>query len=155
MNIRPLTIYLLIAGITMLMVGAYIALTPIDYVSTMNPSHFLDTRHELTPSAAISIDMLSDLRGMGGMLMFVGVFAIGSVFKPALKRNALITSTLVFSAYVALRSVGFLFDGIPSAPILVAYCIELIFVLFGMRLLVKEKATSKQHVSLSSGLFNN
>ena len=155
MKNSPLIIYLLFAGLTMLMVGAYIALTPNDYFATMNPDIMPINKFDAPPLSLASKDMLSDLRGMGGMLLFVGAFALFSVFKVQWRISALITSTLVFSAYVSMRSLGFLFDGLPSAPILIAYGIELVFALLGMALLLKREKRSKRLVGFSNDLLHN
>ena len=143
---RTLTTYLMLAGLTMVMVGAYIALAPNDYLAMMNSNQMLTTGYEALPHPAVSNDMLSDLRGMGGMLLFAGVFALASGFKRALRFSALVISTLVFSAYVTLRSVSLLLDGMPSNSILIAYCIELVFAFVGIALLLGAEMVSKEQI---------
>ena len=152
MKNHTLTTFLLIAGLIMLTVGSFIALAPRTYVAAINYNYLLDIAQQSSPFASISIDMLSDLRGMGGMLLFVGAFAVCSVFNTQWRSSALITSTLVFSAYVLMRSIGILFDGLPSLSILIAYGIELIFACFGIALLRRSKNPSERHVHFENAV---
>ena len=144
MQNRYLTIYLTISGMTMLLVGTFIALTPYDYINTLIPNQIQSSSNNIISNLVISVDMLSDLRGMGGMLLFFGVFTVVSAFKSQLRSSALISSTLVFSAYSAMRSFSFLVDGIPSLTILIAYGIEMSIVFWGIALLSKHKESSEE-----------
>ncbi len=115
--------YLLIAGFLMVMVGVYIAITTAAYVTTMT-----------TQDTALSINMLSDLRGMGGMLLIVGTYVLASAFRRSWQQPALVLSVGVYATFVAFRSLGIFLDGLPGMEILIAYSIELVMAVLGILL---------------------
>jgi len=112
--------YLFIAGLVMLLVGTYIAITTLDYMTAIAP----DNR-------GVSINLLSDLRGMGGMLLVLGAYVLTSAFRPAWRQPALIVATAVYASFVVFRSLGVVLDGLPETSILTAYCIETVLAVLG------------------------
>lgn len=132
MKNRILTIYLFAAGLIMMAVGGYIGLEPSGYFTTM----MLDA--ELPPST----NMLSDLRGMGGVLLMFGLITLISAFKPGWMSFGLNASALVYSAFVVFRGLGFLLEGLPEAEILIAWSIEILMMLAGGWLIARKHSAS-------------
>ncbi|MDB4837611.1 DUF4345 domain-containing protein [Marinomonas sp.] len=116
------------AGVSLSLVGGYIAIDTANYVVTMN-----------TANTVLSSSMLSDLRGIGGvmllLLLLLGMYVFVSVFKSTWQASALILSTLVFASFVLFRSLSFVLDGLPQMTILTAYIIEIVFAILGGLLL--------------------
>ena len=127
--------YLFVAGLIMLLVGAFIALAPNEYLMSMGAASDTTFHSDLPRGISASINLISDLRGMGGMLGFIGAFVFTSTFNKGWQRPALLVSTLVYSAFVVFRTTGFIFEGLPSAGILVAYFIELTIAAIGIFLM--------------------
>lgn len=123
--------YLSIAGLVMMMVGIYIAINTADYMAAMTTLN----AENLEPS----INMLSDLRGMGGMLFVLGTYVSISVFQQEWQKPALMIGTLVYAAFVLFRSLGFIVDGLPEMTIMLAYLIEMVLAALGV-LLLRAKA---------------
>lgn len=116
--------YLFVSGLIMLLVGGFIALAPYEYLMSMDAQSemaFLG----LSQGNVASTNLMSDLRGMGGMLLFIGVYVLTSTYKMAWRHSALLISTLVYTAFVIFRTTGFIFEGFPSIGIITAYFIEL------------------------------
>lgn len=120
--------YLFIAGLVMMLVGIYIALATNDYVAAL-------TSQTENPS----ISMLSDLRGMGGMLLMLGTYVFISLFRKSWRNSGLIMATVVYTSFVLFRSLSFALDGLPEIGILMAYLIELILAVIGA-FLIKVRA---------------
>lgn len=127
--------YLFIAGFTMLLVGGFISLAPNEYLMSMGTETEMAFRNGLPQGEAASTNLISDLRGMGGMLLFFGIYVLVSTFQETWRRPALLMSTLVFSAFVVFRTTGFVFDGLPSMGILAAYLVELLMAVIGLLLM--------------------
>lgn len=124
--------YLFVAGLIMLLVGGFIALAPIEYLMSLGDTPDMAIHRDFPQGISASTNLISDLRGMGGMLVFIGAFVLTSTFNKGWRRPALLVSTLVYSAFVVFRTTGFIFEGLPSAGILVAYFIELVIALVGV-----------------------
>ncbi|SMF15636.1 protein of unknown function [Alteromonadaceae bacterium Bs31] len=129
--------YVFIAGLVMLFVGLYTALTPLEYVAAMTSGNTLP-----------SINMLSDLRGMGGMLVVLGVYVLLSAFRSAWRQPALMLAASVYATFVVFRSLGFALDGTPELAIMSAYGIELVLALAGVTLL-KARETKQDMTAVS------
>lgn len=118
--------YLFIAGLVMVLVGSYISLSTPEYFEVMNP---LSNRP--------STNMQSDLRGMGGMLLVLGLYALISIFRNAWRYPALTLATVVFAIFIAFRTLSFILDGLPEMTIIIAYLIEGVLAVCGVLLLKK------------------
>lgn len=134
------TAYTIIAGLTLVTVGSYIALSPADYVVSLGESS--------TPSTGL----VSDLRGMGGMMLFLGVFIVTSVFRASLRYPALLISTIVYTAFVAFRLSGFVLDGLPQMTILYAFIIECIFAFIGGAMLIRNNIHAAEARSMHQSI---
>lgn len=116
--------YLFIASLVMMLVGVYIAITTNDYMAAMTPSGSLP-----------SVNMLSDLRGMGGLLLVLGAYVFVSVFRKVWWQSALIITTVIYLTFLVFRSLSFILDGVPEAMILTAYAIEAVLAGLGVVLI--------------------
>lgn len=118
------TLYLIVSGLLLSVVGFYIAGPTVDYFGMMMGS-----------DAMPSVNLTSDLRGMGGMLLLTGGYVLLGGFRRGLQWSALRVATLVFAAFVLFRSLGMVMDGLPGNAVMVAYLIELLLLVSGALLL--------------------
>jgi len=137
--------YLFIAGLIMLIIGAYIAFAPIEYLASLSET-MADIPNNLQQDNTPSVAMLSDLRGMGGMLLLLGTYIFASTFRKAWFHSALLVSTLVYAAFVIFRTLGFLLDGLPQMELMIAYLIEWVMALAGIVLLKYHPVESDHRV---------
>lgn len=119
--------YLFIAGLVMTLVGTYIAINTTEYMGAMLPSNTVP-----------SVNMLSDLRGMGGMLLVLGIYVFISTFRKAWWQSALMVATAVYASFLIFRSLSLALDGLPEMTIIIAYFIEAALATLGI-LLIEEK----------------
>ena len=112
--------YLFIAGLVLIAVGTYISFTPSIYLAQFNVN------------TGINQEMLSELRGMGGMIFVFGVFILSACFKKILQPVAFIITVLIFIAFSLFRSISILVDGLPNEAILAALSVELILAIVGL-----------------------
>ena len=120
--------YLFIAGLVMALVGSYIALSTPEYFEVMNPL-----------SKVPSTNMQSDLRGMGGMLLVLGLYALISIIHKAWRYSALTLATAVYAIFIAFRTLSYILDGLPEMTIIIAYLIEVVLAVCGVFLLRKNE----------------
>ncbi len=123
--------YLLLAGTVMMVVGSYMAITTAAYLATMT-----------TPDVPASINLLSDLRGMGGVLLILGGYVLMSTFRITWQNSALVISITVYASFVIFRSLGFVLDGFPDTAIMTAYMIEAILAIVGVILIKRNLSVS-------------
>jgi hypothetical protein len=116
--------YLFIASLVMMLVGVYIAITTNDYMAAMTSS-----------DASASVNMMSDLRGMGGLLLVLGAYVFVSVYRRQWWQPALNITTVVYLTFVIFRSLSFILDGLPDVMILAAYSVEVVLAGLGVVLI--------------------
>lgn len=87
-------------GLILIGVGAFISFTPTLYLS------------QFVQASQINIDILSEMRGMGGSLFVFGSFAL-------------------------FRCIGIVIDGAPNNGILAALGVEMVFAVLGIILWLK------------------
>lgn len=125
---RAEKIYLALAGMTLILVGSFIGLTPVDYYQRFN----LD----VLPS----INYLSELRGVGGTLLVFGLLACVAIRDSRVADTALNATTLIFASFAAFRMLSLSIDGMPGTEILAAMLVELTLALTGLWLIRQRKA---------------
>lgn len=126
MQNRMTRIYLFIAGLLIVAIGAYISLEPVGYMTGLMAS----------PGLSPSVNMLSDLRGMGGLLLLSGVVAMIAAFRRGWDVFALPQVTLVYVSFVVFRGLGVALEGLPESAILIAWLIEFVMAALGLLLVV-------------------
>ncbi len=117
MGITKSKLYLFIAGLILVLVGSYIGFLPGDYLT------------QLFGDKEFSFDSLSEMRGMGGSLFVIGLFVFSAAFIKRIESPALVISALIYGSFSVFRLLGFLFDGLPSQSIIIAFSIELLMAL--------------------------
>jgi len=125
-------IYVFLAGITLVLIGAYISLTPFQYLS----------QFDLTNE--ISVELMSEMRGMGGALLVFGIFAFMATFVEQIAKTALTISILIFTSFFMFRCIGVVIDGVPSHAILIALGIEMLFAICGILIWLKTSIIAKK-----------
>lgn len=139
MDNRITKMYLLISGLIIILVGGFISLTPNDYLASMNVQSGMDLNGSFNKNVEPSVSLLSDLRGMGGMMFVIGLYVFMSTFRKELTKPAVIMSVIVYTSFVVFRSLSFMLDGMPQIEITVAFSIELIMACLGLLLLFQKK----------------
>lgn len=124
---KSIMLYLFLGGLTLIVVGAFISFTPSLYLS------------QFVQASQINIDILSEMRGMGGSLLAIGIFIVVGSFYVKLTKTALSMSVLIFSSFFLFRCVGIVVDGVPNKGILAALGVELIFAVLGIILWLKDE----------------
>lgn len=118
--------YLFFGGLIIALVGLYMAVSTNAYMATITEAE-----------AQVSIDLLSDIRGMGGLLLTLGAYTLIAAFRKNWRSPALLLSITVYMSFVVFRTLGFVVDGLPEMKIFLAYSIELIMALWGYLVLKK------------------
>lgn len=121
--------YLSLSGILLIVIGSYIALATSAYLTQFG---VIESR---------SVDFFSELRGMGGGLVGYGLLALCGVFNRHLEKTALVISMLVFCTFSMFRVLSIVLDGMPSQGVLMALLIEVVFALWGLALLRRDRQT--------------
>lgn len=115
----------LVLGVSILwLVSIYIAFSPQAYLISLTGIDGFN-----------SLSLISDLRGMGGMLFFIATYIFVCMLRQPKLEQALTLIVLVFTSFVVMRTVGFVLDGLPSMLIVLAYFIECVFMILGLLLL--------------------
>lgn len=113
-------LYLFLAGLTLIAVGSFISVTPSFYLA------------QFIQSSELSVDILSEMRGMGGTLSVFGLFILVGSFQTRFTKTALSMAILIYSSFSIFRCVGIIVDGAPSNGILAALGIEVFFAVLGI-----------------------
>jgi len=131
MKLNKTTSYLFLAGITLLLVGSFISVSPSNYL--LQFSVVLDGKRN---------DFFSEIRGMGGGLLVFGLYIITSIVQERNQDIALTLSSLLFSAFVVFRVVSLLVDGMPGQGIFIALLLEMILALSAISLVLTKKSST-------------
>jgi len=129
MKITKQKIYLTFAGVILSLVGAYISLAPSDYLNQFGLAN------------QSSLELFSELRGMGGNLLVFGLFVLLGAFYQKIESTAIVISALVFSSFSVFRVIGIVVDGIPGEGILFALIIEMTFAFLAIIILRQTRAS--------------
>ena len=117
---RSTAIFLFIAGILLLAIGAAILFVP----------------HAFHASNGIVLgsdpNLLSEIRAPGGLLLGSALIIIAGAFRPALRSSAVDLTILVYGTFGLARLVGFVIDGIPGSGIVAAAILELVVAGIGL-----------------------
>jgi len=124
-------LYFLIAGLTLIAIGGYISFTPVNYLSQFNLNQ------------EVSLEILSEMRGMGGSLFVFGLFIFSAYFEPRLAKSALTISILIFTSFSAFRTIGITVDGVPNQGILIALSIEVLLAILAIIIWFKSSTSPK------------
>ena len=128
---KSIMLYLFFGGLTLIVVGAFISFTPSLYL------------FQFVPASQINIDILSEMRGMGGSLLVIGLFIVVGSFYVKLTKTALSMSVLIFCSFALFRCIGIAIDGVPSNGILIALGVELAFAVLGIIFWLKDELSSQ------------
>ena len=130
MGITKSKLYLFIAGLILVLVGFYIGILPGDYLI------------QLFGDNEFSLDSLSEMRGMGGSLLVIGLFVFSAAFIKRIESPALVISVLIYGSFSVFRLLGMLIDGQPSSSILFAFSIELLMALLVSAIILSKTSTT-------------
>lgn len=123
MKISKQKIYLVVAGILLSVIGAYISFVPLAYLG------------QFAIVQSPPVEFLSELRGMGGSLLVLGLFVLFGGFNDKFQSTAMLVSVLIFTAFSIFRVIGVFSDGMPSEGIVIALIIEIGFALLALALI--------------------
>ena len=125
MNSKATIGYLVLSGILLLVIGVSILVVP--------DAFFAGSGIVIGDDPSLR----SEIRALGGLLAAAALIIINSTFKRSLRVAGMGLSILVYGSFGLARLLGILFDGMPSAGIIGATAIELIFAAVGMVLYVR------------------
>jgi hypothetical protein len=125
-------VYCALAGITVMTVGAWMAFTPVAYITSLGADNL-----------ASAVGLMNDLRGMGGMMIALGAFIAFGACRQSQRRAAVVVAVLIYAAFTVFRPIGVLLDGPPQTGLLAAWCVELIFSLCGWAVLARQNQNTR------------
>lgn len=132
-------IYLFISALIIILVGGFISITPNEYLISMNVQFGADLSGGFEKNIEPSVSLLSDLRGMGGVMFVIGLYVFMATFRKDLIKSAVIFSVIVYTSFVVFRALSFMLDGIPPLEITLAFLIEFIVAFWGLLLIFPKK----------------
>lgn len=106
------TAVLLLAGVLMILVGAFIIASPVDFYASNNIE------------LGTNVSLLNELKAPAGLLLSAGLFMLGAIFVRSLAQTALWLSTLIYLSYATSRFVSMAFDGVPATGLVQAAALE-------------------------------
>lgn len=143
MAINKHTIYLFFAGAILISIGSYIGFLPFDYLT------------QFFNKSELSLDSLSEIRGMGGSLFTAGIFLLSGALVKRIENTALILSALIYGSFSAFRMLGIILDGVPSQSIIIALTIEVVFTAIAFAMLLVPKSEGIVGNKRSKGLMRH
>ena len=131
------TIYLVISGLILLVIGGTILLEP----------------HLFHGSNGIALgndpNLLSEIRAPGGLLACSGITILMGAFRNQMRPLAATLSILVYGSFGMSRLVSMGLDGIPSSSIVGAAAVEVTVAIFGVYILWRARSM-RLHAASSS-----
>lgn len=124
--IKPL---LFISGITAIIIGIGVTFLPVVFQSYIGI--------HLDPN---DINLLSETRGAGGVLLVVGVYILIGIFRSRITQLSLLLSTVFYLGYALGRTFGLVTDGLANQSLIIAFIAELIIGILSLIALRKLKS---------------
>ncbi|MBO1928297.1 DUF4345 domain-containing protein [Thiomicrorhabdus sp. 6S2-11] len=119
--------------------GAFISLTPNEYLTSMNVSFGLEVNGSIDNNLGAPISLLSDLRAMGGMMLVIGLYILMANFQKDLMKSAVFISAVFYTTFSVFKTLSIMLDGTPQFEILLAFLIELMMAFSGLLLIFLTK----------------
>jgi hypothetical protein len=119
-------VFLLLAGLIALLIGAVILLAPVALHAT--------TGSDLTGQ----ISLLSEIRAPGGLLLVCGALILAGAFVSRLTFAATLVATLAYLSYGLSRFLSLTLDGVPAPALVLAMIAELVLGAIGLVFLVRQ-----------------
>lgn len=111
---KVVTAVLAVAGLSGIAIGSAILFAPLPFFSS--------TGVDLGDNPSL----LSDIRGLGVLLLGVGALTGVGAFVPRLAFTGALVGAVAFLGYVAARALSIAVDGVPDSSILAAHAAELV-----------------------------
>ena len=126
MKIKPVAVFLFIAGTILLGIGAAILLAP-------------EAFHRANGIVlAGNASLMSEVRAPGGLLLACGLVILAGSFLFTLRHQSVALATLVYGTYGLSRMLSMSLDGMPSKGIVGATALELAIAAIGVLILTRE-----------------
>jgi hypothetical protein len=103
---------LLVAGALLILVGAFIIASPVDFYASNNI--------ELGANPSL----LNELKAPAGLLLAAGMFMLGAIFVRGMAETALWLAALIYLSYAGSRFLSMIIDGVPAAGLVQAAALE-------------------------------
>lgn len=107
-------IVLIIAGIIGMAVGFGLLFFPVSFEASAGISLNND------------IDLLSDIRAMGGSLLICGILIFSGVFKKSMIRYSLFLAVVIYLSYGFSRIYAMFVDGVPNQSFIIVTISEMV-----------------------------
>ncbi|HAP61994.1 MAG TPA: hypothetical protein DCR93_21670, partial [Cytophagales bacterium] len=102
-------------------------------------------------SAGISLtqepSLLSEIRGMGGVILLAGIIAIAGLLLPKMRWTALFITSFYLLGYGLARLVSVFLDGLPSQTLVMAMSFEIVIGIIGTAMIARTFRTQLGQVS--------
>jgi hypothetical protein len=119
--------YLGLAGLMFLMIGVMILFNLFE--SKMNQGVDIGTE----------INMLNDVRGLGGLFIRLGITVLAGIFLSRLRFTSIILAIVVMLSFGVGRTVSVMMDGIPADGLVKTMMAEFAIALIGLVIFFKYK----------------
>ena len=126
------SILLLVAGGLLILIGAYILTSPVDF--------YASNSIEL----GANVSLLNELKAPAGFLLTAGLFMIAAIFVHHLADTAILLAAMLYLSYAGARVVSILSDGIPAAGLVQAATLEAVVGLACLTVLLLRNKTAKE-----------
>lgn len=103
---------LLVAGTLLILIGASILLSPVDFYATNNIE------------LGKNISLINEIKAPAGLLLVAGAFMIRAIFVRRITDTALSLAALVYLTYALSRSASMVSDGLPVTGLVQAAALE-------------------------------
>ena len=129
-NSKLIQVLLIISGIIGIGIGSALLFAPVAFEASAGINLGED------------INLLSEIRAPGGLLVSGGIIILLGAFIPKLRHTALVLSSLFYLSYGISRVLSLIVDGMPHSSLLFATAIEIVIGLLSLLVFVK---FSKKH----------
>lgn len=112
--IKAQSALLLIAGALLILIGAFILASPVDFYASNNIE------------LGANVSLLNELKAPAGFLLTAGLFMIVAIFIRRLADTAILLAAMIYLSYAGARLLSILSDGIPATGLMQATTLEAI-----------------------------
>jgi hypothetical protein len=130
--IKARSVLLLVAGALLILIGALILTSPVDFYASNNIE------------LGANVSLLNELKAPAGFLITAGLFMIVAIFFRRLADPAILLGAMIYLSYAGARFVSIISDGMPAAGLVQATTLEAVVGLACLTVLVLRHQPAKE-----------